>query len=162
MEWLNQNAALVIGIILALINIGGWVWTKFNQAYKIKRSDEIFHNTVENHTKQISDMDIRHKEDYFKLDGKLDNLTDALNGFIDISKRSTQVILRDKIYSIYKDTLKKGYILEKDSRNLSDMIKSYKENNGNSYVCDEIEPRMKDFKVFCTDEDYEEYFKKSR
>jgi hypothetical protein len=159
MEWINQNVGLVVAILLALINIGGWIWTNFNKAYKLKRSNEVFHETVENHTKQIAEMDTRHKEDYKILDGKIDNLTDTITIFIQETKKDNQVNLRDKIYNIYKDTLKKGYILEKDSKNYHYALERYKANDGNSYVLEEIEPRMKDFKVFCTDEDADEFFK---
>jgi vacuolar-type H+-ATPase subunit I/STV1 len=162
MEWLNQNAALVIGIILALINIGGWVWTKFNQAYKIKRDYENFHDVVNNHSKQISDMDTRHKEDYTKLDEKLDTISTTLTVFIQETKKDNQVILREKINYFYKLTLQKGYILEKDSKDYHYALDRYKANDGNSYILDEVEPRMKEFKVFLSDEDAEEYFKKSR
>jgi uncharacterized FlgJ-related protein len=159
-EWLNQNAGLAIGIVLALINIVGWVWTNFNKAYKARRTVDGYVEKIDNHTKRIDEMDIRHQEDYLKLDSKLDGLSNVLNNYIDMSKRSNQAILRDKIYSIYKDMLKKGYILEKDSRNIHDMIDSYKEFGGNSYVCDEIVPRMGDFKVFISDEDADGFFKR--
>jgi hypothetical protein len=58
--------------------------------------------------------------------------------------------------------LKKGYILEKDSKNIHDMIDVYLEQGGNSFVCEEILPRLSEFKMFITDVDAEDYFKKSR
>jgi hypothetical protein len=55
--------------------------------------------------------------------------------------------------------IRKGYILEKDSKNVHDMIDCYKEQGGNSFVCDEIIPRLSDFRIFISDDDAEEYFK---
>jgi hypothetical protein len=160
MEWLTQNAGLVIEILLALFIVAGWIWDKFNKGYKIKRSNEVFHETVESHTKQIADMDVRHKEDYSKVDNKLDAISSTLSDFISETKKDNQVILRDKIYDAYKMTLQKGYVLEKDSKNYHYALERYLANDGNSYVCEEIEPRMREFPVFLCDEDAVEYFKK--
>jgi hypothetical protein len=162
MEWLKDNAGLLIEIFFALFIIGNWIWDKFNKAYKIKKTSDNFHDTVNGHTKQIADMDKRHKEDYEKLDVKLDNISSTLSDFIEETKKDNQVSLREKINHIYKLTLQKGYILEKDSKDYHYTLERYKANNGNSYILDEVEPRMKDFKVFVSDEDGEEYLKKSR
>jgi hypothetical protein len=158
MEWLKNNAGLLIEILLALFIISNWIWTNFNKAYKLKKSSEDFHETVKNHTKQIAEMDIRHGEDYKEISNKIDGLTNKLDHFIEETKKDNQVILRDKIYDVYKLTLQKGYILEKDSKNYHYALERYLANGGNSYVTDEIKPRMEDFKVFLSDEDAEEYF----
>lgn len=160
---LGQLAIYITGLI-AFIKI---MWELFqfgmkqlNSWRKKKNKQEEKEVTLEDHTKQIADMDARHKEDYVKLDCKIDNLTGTLAHFIDETKKDNQVILRDKIYDIYKITIQKGYVLEKDSKNYHYALDRYKANDGNSYVCDEIEPRMKEFKVFLSDEDAHDYFNK--
>ncbi|SHO53713.1 hypothetical protein [Anaerocolumna xylanovorans] len=160
MEWLYKNAGLIIIICIALINIGGWIWSNFNKLYKIKKDNEKFHETVVNHTNQIDDMSLMHRKDYGKLDIKLDTISSTLSHFIEETKKDNQVALRDKVYETYKLTLQKGYILEKDAKNYHYALERYKANQGNSYVCEEIEPRMKDFKVFNTDEEAVDYFGK--
>lgn len=160
MEWLEDNLGLIIGVGLTLGNIIKWVWVHFNKAYKLKKDSDDFHETVGNHTKQIVDMDARHKEDYKQIDNKIDVLTSTLTNFISETKKDNQVILRDKIYDAYKLAIKNDYILEKDSKNYHYALERYLANDGNSYVTDEVEPRMKEFKVFNTVEDAEEYFNK--
>jgi hypothetical protein len=135
------------------------IFRKWHNSENIKEEKE---ETLQSHSKQISEMDVRHKEDYQQINSKIDTLTSTLDKFIGETKKDNQVILRDKIYDAYKITLQKGYILEKDSKNYHYALERYIANEGNSYVVDEIEPRMKDFKVFLCDEDAEEYFKKSR
>jgi hypothetical protein len=151
MEWLYNNAGLVIVIVLGLINIAGWIITNFNKAYKIKKNNEEFHETVDEHSKIIEVMS-----------SKIDNVTSVLTDFVSENKKNNQVIFRDKIYDSYKLTLQKGYILEKDSKNYHYALERYKANEGNSYICDEIEPRMKTFPVFNTDDEAEESIKLSR
>jgi hypothetical protein len=148
MEWLYDNAGLVIVIGLGLINIVGWIFSNFNKVYKIKKNNEEFHETVDEHSKIIESMS-----------SKIDNVSSVLTDFVSENKKNNQVIFRDKIYDTYKLTLQKGYILEKDSKNYHYALERYKANDGNSYICDEIEPRMKTFQVFNTDEEAEEYFK---
>lgn len=151
MEWLYNNAGLVIVIALGLINVFGWIITNFNKVYKVKKANEEFHETVDEHSKIIEIMS-----------SKIDNVSSVLAEFVSETKKNNQVIFRDKIYDTYKLTLQKGYLLEKDSKNYHYALERYKANDGNSYICDEVEPRMKDFKVFNTDEEAEEYFKNSR
>jgi hypothetical protein len=149
--------AVISAIVFASIKI----YKAFMKLHNAKSEQEKKDYTIESHSKQIAEMDLRHKEDYKNLDTKIDTLTTTLQMFISETKKDNQVILRDKIYDIYQLTLQKGYILEKDNKNYHYALERYLANDGNSYVCDEIEPRMKDFKVFISDEDAEEYFKKN-
>ena len=145
MEWLNQNAGLVIGIVLALINIIGWLWSNFNKAYKLKRDNEIFHEQVECHSKQISEMDTRHKEDYKQINGKIDSLTESMSQQVNQQQKVNCAILRDRIiqsYKYYKTNGEKMSAL--DYENLDELFIEYFSNKGNHLVS----KIYKDFKTW--------------
>jgi hypothetical protein len=101
-EWISNNWGLIVGVVLTLANVSKWIWVHFNKAYNLKKNNDEFHETVNNHTKQIIEINTRHKEDYVKIDNKIDLLTDTLTNFISDTKKNNQVILRDKIYDIFK------------------------------------------------------------
>lgn len=122
---------LVIKKVIQLFTI----W--YNRKNHIISKDE----TIAGHSLQIEE-----------INHKIDKLTSTLDEFICESRKDNQVILRDKIYDTYKQTLQQGYILEKDAKNLHYAIDRYKANGGNSYVCHEIEPRLREFKVYLDEE----------
>lgn len=103
MEFLKDNAGLVIEICVALFIIGTWIWDKFNKAYKLRKSNDDFHEKVECNTKQISEMDIRHKEDYAKLDGKLDTIIDTMKEYQDETKEHNDKLRRATIEQMSSD-----------------------------------------------------------
>jgi len=152
--------ALFVAVLKGVWEFGQWGWKRLMIWHNGKNMEDEKDDTIEYHTKQITEMDTRHKEDYQQINGKIDALTVTLDVFIQETKKDNQVILRDKIYDLYKITLKNGYLIEKDSKNYHYALARYKANEGNSYILDEVVPKMKEFKVFLCKEDADEYLKK--
>lgn len=120
MEWLNQNAGLVIGIVLALINVGGWFWTNFNKAYKIKRANEDFHETVDSHSIEINELKTSNKD-----------LLDKFDALFEITK----IQIRYSIVSACNDALERKEIDQYQLQAIEDMYTVYTEIlHANSYV----------------------------
>lgn len=82
-----------------------------------------------------------------------------LDDFIKETQMDNQAIMRDRLLRIYHTTLKKGYILEKDNENFHSLLKRYKANGGNSYILNDVAPRMESFKVYLSENDAESYYK---
>jgi translation elongation factor EF-G len=129
MEWLKNNSGLVIEILVALFIVGSWIWDKFNKAYKLRKSNEDFHGTVENHTKQIVEMDIRHKEDYQKLDNKLDTIIYTMKEYQEETKDYNEKLRRAMIEQMSSDitSLCECYLERKsvESYELTALINQY-------------------------------------
>jgi hypothetical protein len=103
MEILKENAGIAIEIGVALFIIGTWIWDNFNKAYRLRKSSDDFHEVVNGHTKQIIDMDERHKLDYQKLDTKLDTIFDSIKEYQDESKAHNDKLRRATIEQMSSD-----------------------------------------------------------
>jgi hypothetical protein len=116
----DLNVAFVTGVVLTLINIFGWIYKYFMKAYKLKRSDEVFHETVEQHGKDIGLATQSIKE----LAGMKEELYEI-----------NKMILRHNIVSSCYQAIEKGSIEQYQLQSLEDMYNVYTTIlNGNSYA----------------------------
>lgn len=135
----NKGTFVAIGIFLTTIGIEWIPKIKFNPWTSLFRWLG----------KQLT-SDIR--KDIIETNNKLDH-------FISETREDNQAIIRDRLLQIYHLTLRKGYILEKDSQNFHSLLDRYKANGGNSYIVHDVAPRIETFKVYLTDNDAENHYK---
>jgi hypothetical protein len=127
MEWLQNNAGLVIEIGLTLFIIGSWIWDKFNKAYKIKKGRDEFYEKVERHEKELKEVN-----------ASLEKVFIILKEQDEQSKKNNCAILRNMIIDKYKqckeihDTT--GCISALDYENLKEMFDRYFVSGGNHLI----------------------------
>lgn len=146
-SFLLAISMLAAGIVL-IEKLVGWCSGKLKKYYDIRRGKEIDKETTEKQEKHLNELD--NKLD--TISTKMDEIVTHLDTFVNDQKKVNTVLLRDKIYYIYKEALKKGYILEKDKKNFKYAYDEYVRNNGNSYVIDEVEPFIHNLKVYVDEE----------
>lgn len=116
MDWLKDNAGLVIEIGLALFIAGTWIWDKFNKVYKARKSVDDFIETVDNHSKQIEGMNERHKEDYKQINDKIDTLIESINKSHEENRESCNKLRLGMIEQMSSDLTKScEFYLERQS-----------------------------------------------
>lgn len=140
---------MLAATIVVIEKVYTWITNKLKNYYNFKRGEE-----KEKETEQ------KQEEHLNELDNKLDTITNKVNEivnhldtFVTNQKNVNTVLLRDKIYYIYKDALRKGYILDKDKQNFKFAYDEYIANGGNSYIRDEVEPFIHGLKVYINDRD---------
>ena len=133
--------AVISAIVFASIKI----YNAFIKLHIAKSEQEKKDNAIECHGKQISEMDLRHKEDYSQLNSKIDSLTDSMKMQVSQQQKVNCAILRDRIiqsYKFYKNNGEKMSAL--DYENLDELFTEYFANNGNHLVS----KIYKDFKTW--------------
>lgn len=156
-ETIFKSFAVVLAIIAAFGVVFKQITGGFNCLRKKANAKDQLIEKVDGYATDISKLfEIleKHIEDS-KEEKK--QLAETLKEHIRESKKDSVAVMRDKITQIYRLTINKGYILDQDSQNYASMLERYDANDGNSYVHEEIVPRMKLFKVFFTDEEGQEY-----
>lgn len=144
------TALLIIGAIVAVCEkVFGWFGCKLKKLYDIKKGKETLEETICSHTSQIEEI----KEDVIKLVSTINSLEEKIDQYSTQQHKVNTVLLRDKLYSIYKETIRKGYILDKDKKNFNYAYDEYIANGGNSYIVNEVAPFIHNAKVFLTDEE---------
>lgn len=143
-------ALIIVGAIIAVVErIVNWCGEKLKKYYNVKKGKETLEKTIENHSTQINEV----KSVVEQLVKTFNTLEDKIEQYSTKQQRTNTVMLRDGIYEIYKETIRKGYILDKDKQNFKYAFDEYVANGGNSYVIDEIEPFIHNAKVFLSDEE---------
>ena len=125
MEWIIKNWSLLVGAVLTVGSIVGWIWRTFNKAYKIKKGNDEFHEMVIKHDKEISGITI-----------KVDKIIDALAVHEEQNKKVDCSILRDRIIQRYKEIKERdnGNIGALDYENLNEMFNQYFARGGNHLI----------------------------
>ena len=134
MNWLKDNAGLIIEIFVALIFIGGWIWNYFNKAYKLKRSNEGFHELVQSHETEIK----KHRKELEDVNATIEKMFVILKEQDEQSKKTDCAILRNMIIDKYKMCKEiydeTGYISALDYENLNEMFSRYFASGGNHLI----------------------------
>lgn len=153
---LTEMVSAVIVTYLILMAITGAIKKILNglDLFHVKKSkEEALEETIKTNSKDIEELAQKQKVEIKNTNDKIDKITDMLMEYIEHDMQDKQVLLRRDINEIYNMTLRKGYIIEKDLKTYNYALKRYLANNGNSYVVDEIVPRMKEFRVYLSDKD---------
>lgn len=140
--------SMLAAAVVLIEKFVGWCSGKFRKYYDARRGREIEKETTAKQEEHLDELD--NKLD--NISTKMDEIVNHLDTFVANQKKVNTVLLRDKIYYIYKDALKKGYILEKDKKNFKYAFDEYVRNDGNSYVIDEVEPFIHNLKVYVDEE----------
>ena len=143
------SISMLSAAIILLEKFYSWCTSKLKKYYDFKRGKETDKETVNKQEQRLNELDTK----LDTISTKVDEIVTHLDTFVANQKKVNTVVLRDKIYYIYKEALRKGYILEKDKKNFKYAYDEYVRNDGNSYVIDEVEPFIHNLKVYITDED---------
>lgn len=115
-----MNVGLVVGLLLTLINVVNFVYRYFLKAYKLKKDNEDFKQTVAKHTKDIE-----------VINKKVDSLMEMKEQLMEINKIQVRNTIVNTCYQIIENEYVETYQLQ----SLEDMYEMYKSIlNGNSYV----------------------------
>lgn len=143
------SISIIAASIVLIEKFYNWAVSKFKGYYDIRRDKEKDKETTAKQEEHLNELD--NKLD--TITTKVDQIVNHLDTFVANQKNVNTILLRDKIYYIYKEALRKGYILDKDKQNFKFAYDEYIANGGNSYVRDEIEPFIHGLKVYINDED---------
>lgn len=141
--------AMLAATIVVIEKFYTWATSKLKNYYDFKRGKEKDKETEQKQEEHLNELD--NKLD--TITNKVDEIVSHLDTFVANQKNVNTVLLRDKIYYIYKDALRKGYILDKDKQNFKFAYDEYIANGGNSYIRDEVEPFIHGLKVYINDHD---------
>lgn len=100
---LGVYIALIIAILKVIYEFIKWLSGVIKYGYKKKKCLDKKDETLENHTKQIAEMDIRHKEDYAKLNEKLDKIIESIDTYQEENKQTNDKIRRATIEQMSSD-----------------------------------------------------------
>lgn len=121
MEWNNITVGVFVVGVLCVEKLITWIVKYFNKAYKIKKGSEDFHKTVDTHSKEISETNI-----------KIDSINSSINKLFEIIK--TQI--RYDIVQTCEDAISIGFIEQYRLQSLEDLYTIYSGEvlKGNSYA----------------------------
>lgn len=143
---LGVYVALIITILKIMYEFLKWLGNVIKYGYKKKKCLDKKDETLENHTKQIAEMDTRHKNDYAKLDGKLDKIIESIDRYQEENKQTNDKIRRATIEQMSNDitNLCEKYLERKsvESYELTALVNQftvYEEIGGNHGVHELIE-----------------------
>ena len=140
---------MLAATIVLIEKLYRWIVEKLKNYYNFRRGKEKEKETSEKHEERLNEFDTK----LDTISAKVNEIVTHLDKFVANQKNVNTVLLRDKIYYIYKEALKKGYILDKDKQNFKFAYDEYIANGGNSYIRDEVEPFIHGLKVYISDED---------
>jgi len=125
MDLIVKNWSLIVGAILTLGSVIGWLWRNFNKFYKLKKDNNDFHEMVIKHDLEIGQINI-----------KVDQIIEVIATHEEQDKKVDCSILRDRIIESYKKNKEKGTgtIGALDYENLNEMFSQYFARGGNHLV----------------------------
>lgn len=143
LEWFLIFVGIIGGISGAMIKF----YNLAQKWRKLKNDKEANRMITENNQKEI-----------IAINTKIDTLVKTLSDYIEHDKKDKQAMLRNDIQEIYNNALKNRYIVSDDKKNFNYLYTRYRDNDGNSYIVDTVEPFIRELPVFASSQDAESYY----
>lgn len=152
----NKEAFITIGTFLTSIGVE-WTskikYTPWTSLFKF-----IGKNLTDNLSKEIQELNIKMDNNREECRKENEETNRKLDDFIANTNEDNVITMKITLLDMYRKAIRDGYILEKDDSNFHDLLNRYYANGGNSYIKDDIVPRMEHFRVYLSENDAHSFY----